>query len=299
MLGIGEAPLVVKGHDDLLVFRAKCCNPIPGDEIVGYITRGRGVAVHTASAQTSRIFSIRRSVRIAVEWGGASAATFPVQLAIRAKDRAGLLAEITAVISGAGSNIRNLESRPDRLNAVLKPALKLLIAASSRAFSRTSAKSPAYTASSGSISPPANEVHLNLSFRAVSATAHLALSHAVTNKIESMRRPSYFPALLLLPALLAGCKSHPLTDYRPLDKAGMWSSSLQDLKKLNVSDTEIAQLVALKNAGVNDDMCVSLVQAAHDHQHPSSALLPPPASIVPALATNRFWPSRAMTNSMR
>src|SRR5262249_33083417 len=48
MLGIGgEAPLIVKGQDDLLVYRAKCCNPIPGDEIVGYITRGRGVAVHT------------------------------------------------------------------------------------------------------------------------------------------------------------------------------------------------------------------------------------------------------------
>src|SRR5262245_14482678 len=44
ILGFGEAPLVVKGHDDLLVYRAKCCNPIPGDEIVGYITRGRGVA---------------------------------------------------------------------------------------------------------------------------------------------------------------------------------------------------------------------------------------------------------------
>jgi hypothetical protein len=83
-----------------------------------------------------------------------------------------------------------------------------------------------------------------------------------------MRRLSYLPALLLLPVLLAGCKSHPLTDYRPLDKAGMWSSSLQDLKKLNVRDAEIAQLVALKNAGVNDDLCVSLVQAAHDHQHP-------------------------------
>src|SRR5256884_5665544 len=47
ILGFGEAPLVVKGHDDLLVYRAKCCNPIPGDEIVGYITRGRAVAVHT------------------------------------------------------------------------------------------------------------------------------------------------------------------------------------------------------------------------------------------------------------
>lgn len=75
--------------------------------------------------------------------------------------------------------------------------------------------------------------------------------------------------LLLSSALLvSGCKSHPLTDYRPLDKAGMWSSSMEDLKKLNVSDAEIGQLVALKNAGVGDDMCVSLVQAAHDHQHP-------------------------------
>jgi hypothetical protein len=74
--------------------------------------------------------------------------------------------------------------------------------------------------------------------------------------------------VLALSAVLGGCRSHPLTDYRPLDKAGMWSSSLQDLKKLNVNDAEIAQLVSLKNAGVSDDMCISLVQAAHDHQHP-------------------------------
>jgi len=48
----------------------------------------------------------------------------------------------------------------------------------------------------------------------------------------------------------------------------MWSSSLEDLKKLNVSDTEVVQLVALKNAGVSDDMCVALVSAAHEHKHP-------------------------------
>jgi hypothetical protein len=74
--------------------------------------------------------------------------------------------------------------------------------------------------------------------------------------------------VLLLSASLLGCKSHPLTDYRPLDRAGMWSSSMQDLKKLNVSDSEVAQLVSLKKAGVSDEMCVSLVQAAHDHLHP-------------------------------
>jgi guanosine-3',5'-bis(diphosphate) 3'-pyrophosphohydrolase len=125
MLGFGEAPLIVKGHGDLLVYRAKCCNPIPGDEIVGYITRGRGVAVHTRACPNVQNLLYQTERRIAVEWGGASGATFPVQLTIRAKDRAGLLADITAVISGAGSNIHNLESRPDRANARIDANLEI------------------------------------------------------------------------------------------------------------------------------------------------------------------------------
>jgi GTP pyrophosphokinase len=126
MLGMGEAPLIVKGHDGLLVFRAKCCNPIPGDDITGYITRGRGVAVHTKLCPNVQNLIYETERRIAVEWGGESATTFPIQLAIRAKDRAGLLAEITAVISGAGSNIRNLESRPDRNNARIDASLEII-----------------------------------------------------------------------------------------------------------------------------------------------------------------------------
>ena len=125
ILGFGEAPLVVKGHDDLLVYRAKCCNPIPGDEIVGYITRGRGVAVHTRTCPNVQNLMYQAERRIAVEWGGGSEATFPVQLTIRARDRAGLLADITAVISGAGSNIHNLESRPDRTNARIDANLEI------------------------------------------------------------------------------------------------------------------------------------------------------------------------------
>jgi GTP diphosphokinase / guanosine-3',5'-bis(diphosphate) 3'-diphosphatase len=126
MLGFGEAPLIVKGHDDLLVYRAKCCNPIPGDEIVGYITRGRGVAVHTRACPNVQNLLYQTERRIAVEWGSGSNATFPVQLTIRAKDRAGLLAEITAVISSAGSNIHNLESRPDRANARIDANLEIV-----------------------------------------------------------------------------------------------------------------------------------------------------------------------------
>jgi GTP pyrophosphokinase len=124
IFGFGEAPLIVKGHDDLLVYRAKCCNPIPGDDIVGYITRGRGVAVHTRACPNVQNLLYQTERRIAVEWGGGGAATFPIQLSIRAKDRPGILAEITTVISGAGSNIRNLESRPDGLNARIEASLE-------------------------------------------------------------------------------------------------------------------------------------------------------------------------------
>jgi GTP diphosphokinase / guanosine-3',5'-bis(diphosphate) 3'-diphosphatase len=125
MLGFGEAPLIVKGYDDLLVFRAKCCNPIPGDDIIGYVTRGRGVAVHTRTCPNVQSLLYQTERRIAVEWGGGASVTFPVELQIRAKDRPGLLAEITAVISGAGSNIRTLESRPDRQNARVDASVEI------------------------------------------------------------------------------------------------------------------------------------------------------------------------------
>jgi GTP diphosphokinase / guanosine-3',5'-bis(diphosphate) 3'-diphosphatase len=125
MLGFGEAPLIVRGQDDLLVFRAKCCNPIPGDDIIGYVTRGRGVAVHTRVCPNVQNLLYQTERRIAVEWGGEDAATFPVELLIRAKDRPGLLAEVTAVISDAGSNIRTLESRPDRHNARVEASLEI------------------------------------------------------------------------------------------------------------------------------------------------------------------------------
>jgi GTP pyrophosphokinase len=115
-----------KGEDVLLVFRAKCCNPIPGDDIIGYVTRGRGVAVHTRACPNVQNLMYQTERRIAVEWGGAGTATFPVELMIRAKDRSGLLAEITAVISDANSNIRSLESRPDRQNARIEASLEII-----------------------------------------------------------------------------------------------------------------------------------------------------------------------------
>jgi hypothetical protein len=67
---------------------------------------------------------------------------------------------------------------------------------------------------------------------------------------------------------VVGCKQHLLTDYRPLDQAGMWSSGLEQLKALNTSDSEVVQLVKVKQARVSDDACVALVAAAHERKHP-------------------------------
>jgi hypothetical protein len=65
----------------------------------------------------------------------------------------------------------------------------------------------------------------------------------------------------------SGCEKHPLTDYRPLDRAGVWSSNVEQLKTLNTSDAEIAQLVKVKQGGISDDTCVALISAAHQHKH--------------------------------
>lgn len=75
------------------------------------------------------------------------------------------------------------------------------------------------------------------------------------------------PAAFLL-FRLYGCSQHLFTDYRPLDKSGMWSSSVEELKKLNTSDTEVEQLLKMKQAGVSDDACVQVISDAHSHQHP-------------------------------
>jgi len=66
---------------------------------------------------------------------------------------------------------------------------------------------------------------------------------------------------------MSGCHQHPLTDYRPLDLVGMWSSNVEQLKTLNTSDTEVAQLVKVKQAGIGDDACVTLITEAHKRQH--------------------------------
>ena len=75
------------------------------------------------------------------------------------------------------------------------------------------------------------------------------------------------PAAFLL-LRLYGCNQHLFTDYRPLDQSGMWSSSVEELKKLNTSDNEVVQLTKMKQARVSDSACVQVIADAHSHQHP-------------------------------
>jgi GTP pyrophosphokinase len=109
--------LKVRGADDLLVYRAKCCNPIRGEAIVGYVTRGKGVAVHslTCSNVQNLMYEVER--KIDVEWARAAAEMFLVKLVVHAEDRPGLLNQLTSVLFTEETNIRSLEARPDEERA--------------------------------------------------------------------------------------------------------------------------------------------------------------------------------------
>jgi guanosine-3',5'-bis(diphosphate) 3'-pyrophosphohydrolase len=105
----------VKGQDDLLVYRARCCNPIRGEAVVGYVTRGKGVAVHSINCPNVMNLMYEPERRIEVEWGkeDGSPVSFPVKLTVFCEDRFGMLKQITAVISDSKTNIRNIGARTE------------------------------------------------------------------------------------------------------------------------------------------------------------------------------------------
>ena len=89
MLGIDDAAILVRGHGDLMVYRSKCCNPIPGDDIVGYVTRGRGIAVHSKICPNVENLLYEAERRIPVEWAGSHASDLPGALAYFHRGSAG------------------------------------------------------------------------------------------------------------------------------------------------------------------------------------------------------------------
>jgi len=121
--GGDHSTIIVKGHGDLMVYRARCCNPIRGEQIVGYITRGKGVAVHSTNCPNVTNLLYEPERRIEVAWARKAEekvgkpGTYPVKITLFSDDRAGLLKNITAVISDDDTNIRNLDVRTGEAQA--------------------------------------------------------------------------------------------------------------------------------------------------------------------------------------
>jgi len=99
------------------VYRARCCNPIRGEEIIGYVTRGKGVAVHARSCPNVQNLLYESDRRIDVEWAKTTSAAeskaqrYPVKITVHCDDRTGMLKEMIAIISSDDTNIRNVETR--------------------------------------------------------------------------------------------------------------------------------------------------------------------------------------------
>jgi GTP diphosphokinase / guanosine-3',5'-bis(diphosphate) 3'-diphosphatase len=113
ILPFGAPDIVVVGHNDLMATLAKCCTPVPGEAIVGYITRGRGVSVHSQTCPNVRNLLYDPERQIDVAWAGEKKALYAIELEVVAEDRPGLLADLTQAIAGEGSNIRRIEARAD------------------------------------------------------------------------------------------------------------------------------------------------------------------------------------------
>ena len=104
---ISTPGISLTGIEDVMVHYAKCCNPIPGDEIVGYISRGRGINIHTAQCPHIQEFDSERVVD--VQWSIREKHTYPVGMRVVCKDQKGLVAELSAVISSMDINISHAE----------------------------------------------------------------------------------------------------------------------------------------------------------------------------------------------
>ena len=111
MLQRSEEKVKVSGFDDLLVFRARCCNPIRGEKIVGYVTRGKGVSVHAARCPNVLNLLYDPERRIEVVWEkGTAESGFVVLLGIQVEDRRGILAEVTSKIAGLKTDVLKVEA---------------------------------------------------------------------------------------------------------------------------------------------------------------------------------------------
>ncbi len=127
VFGGNNNAITVRGQGDMLVYRARCCNPIRGESIVGYITRGKGVAVHSVNCPNVTNLLYEPERKIDVEWARdeTTPTAYPVKLTVFCDDRFGMLKSITGVIGDAKSNIRNIAARTENSQASVEVVLDI------------------------------------------------------------------------------------------------------------------------------------------------------------------------------
>jgi GTP diphosphokinase / guanosine-3',5'-bis(diphosphate) 3'-diphosphatase len=108
-----DAVIKVHGVDDVMVYRAKCCNPIKGEGIIGYVTRGKGIAVHSRTCPNVQNLMYDAERKIDVDWARNASDSFPVRIVVHTDDRPGLLHQLTSVLSDENTNVRSLEAKAE------------------------------------------------------------------------------------------------------------------------------------------------------------------------------------------
>ncbi len=107
--GFGKSPVKVSGMNDILIHLSKCCNPVPGEQIIGFITRGRGLSVHTIDCPNIDQFDYSRERLVSVEWDKETNPKHSILLSVLTLDQPGLLASVSAAIAETGANISHAE----------------------------------------------------------------------------------------------------------------------------------------------------------------------------------------------
>jgi guanosine-3',5'-bis(diphosphate) 3'-pyrophosphohydrolase len=108
-----DSVIKVHGVDDVMVYRAKCCNPIKGEAIVGYVTRGKGIAVHSRTCPNVQNLMYDVERKIQVDWARDASDSFAVRIVVHTDDRPGLLHQLTSILSDEKTNVRSLEAKTD------------------------------------------------------------------------------------------------------------------------------------------------------------------------------------------
>ncbi|HCD09145.1 MAG TPA: (p)ppGpp synthetase, partial [Thermoanaerobacter sp.] len=123
----GGMGVIVKGVDNVMVRFAKCCSPVPGDEIIGYVTKGRGISIHRKDCPNIKEYLFDRNKIVEVEWDQGRNIAYQADIQIMANDRFGLLTEVTSVLADVKIAVKAVNARTTKDNiAIINLTLEII-----------------------------------------------------------------------------------------------------------------------------------------------------------------------------